>query len=98
MLKCFTANNEKPSLRLADKKAKEQRAKGQREEGCKCSAAQNNKYYIEIYLEKTKTKTEKQRTKRAAEAKQICIFKAHAKKKERKTKKSVSLNKETAES
>lgn len=30
MLKCFTANNEKPSLRLADKKAKEQRAKGRR--------------------------------------------------------------------
>lgn len=79
-------------------KSKGQRA-GKRDNGKRAAnaAAQNNKYYIEIYLEKTKTKTEKQRTKRAAEAKQIYIFKAHAKRKERKTKKSVSLNKETAE-
>lgn len=85
MLKCFTANNEKPSLRLADKKAKEQRAEDNGKRVAN-AAAQNNKYYIEIYLEKTKTKTEKQRTKRAAEAKQICIFKAHAKRKKEKQK------------
>lgn len=89
MLKCFTANNEKLSLRLADKKAKGQRA-GKRDNGKRAAnaAAQNNKYYIEIYLEKTKT--EKQRTKRAAEAKQIYIFKAHAKKNERKKNKKIS--------
>lgn len=71
-------------------RTKRPKSKGQkkRDNGKRAAnaAAQNNKYYIEIYLEKTKTKTEKQRTKRAAEAKQIYIFKAHAKMKRKKEK------------
>lgn len=109
MQKCFTSNNEKPSLRLPDKKAKEQRAEGRwigttgrRQQMLQLKIISTILKFI-WRKQKRKQNTAKQKKskekKTRGRSKADLHFKAHAKKKKenKKKKKSVSLNKETAE-
>lgn len=69
MQKCFTANNEKPSLRLADKRVKEGRV--QRSEGNEKQMQQQLKIIstiLKFIWRKRKTKTEAKAKKKASKA------------------------------